>query len=89
MGVLMLVVAGGAIGYLASLVLCEGEHALLNVIVGMFGALLATLLLIPYFGMPAVFGGDISIASFFSALMGSVVGAGVLNLSLIRNEELA
>ena len=57
---------------------------LLNIAMGMLGSLLATLVLIPYFGMPVLFGGDISVASFFVALIGSVVTVGGLNLSILR-----
>ena len=83
MGVLLLAAAGGAIGYIGWVLLGDGRNMLLNIVVGMLGALMATLLLIPYFGMPVIFGGDISIASFFSALIGSVVASGILSLSLI------
>ena len=87
MGVLLLTATGGAIGYLGGMLFGDGRRMLLNVVVGMLGALLVCLLLIPYFGMPVVFGGDISMASFFSALMGSVVASGLLNLSLIRSDK--
>lgn len=87
MGVLMLAAAGGALGYLASLLLFDGRYSLLNVVVGMLGSMMTTLLLTPYFGMPVVFGGDISLASFFSSLIGAVAGLGLLNLSLIRSRK--
>ncbi|WP_298842437.1 hypothetical protein [uncultured Salinicola sp.] len=84
MGVLLLAAAGGAIGYMAWAVLGYRRHMLLNIAMGMLGSLLATLVLIPYFGMPVLFGGDISVASFFVALIGSVVTVGGLNLSILR-----
>jgi len=84
MGVLLLAAAGGAIGYMAWALLGHPRHRLLNITMGMLGSLLATLVLIPYFGMPVLFGGEISIVSFFVALIGSIVSVGGLNLSLLR-----
>jgi len=83
MGVLLLAAAGGSLGYLASLVLSSGRQTLLHVVVGMLGSLLTTLLLVPYLGMPMVFGGEISIAGFFSSLIGAAIALGLLSLSIV------
>tara|TARA_Y100001968_G_C19343170_1_gene710632 strand:- start:636 stop:911 length:276 start_codon:yes stop_codon:yes gene_type:complete len=90
MGVLLLVAIGGVLGYMACLTIGRGSRDMaINVIVGMFGALLAALLFSPYFGLPTMFGGDISIASFVLSLIGSVIALGVLNVSIVSKRRRA
>lgn len=90
MGVLLLVAIGGVLGYLACWTIGRGQRDMvINVIVGMFGALLAALLFSPYFGLPTMFGGDISIASFFLSLIGSAVALGILNVSIVSKRRRA
>lgn len=88
MGVLLLVAIGGVLGYIACLTIGRGPiDMVINVIVGMFGALLAALLFSPYLGLPTMFGGDISVASFFMSLIGSVVSLGILNVSIVSRRR--
>ena len=74
MGVLLLVAIGGVLGYMACLTIGRGSRDMaINVIVGMFGALLAALLFSPYFGLPTMFGGDISIALWCFLICSGIV----------------
>lgn len=85
MGILILAAMGGALGYLACMVLgCQSEDTLLNVVVGMLGSLLTTLLMMPYLGIPRLLGGDIAVVSFISSIMGATVALGILNISRMR-----
>lgn len=88
MGVLILAIIGGLIGYIACLTIGRGEKdMLINVVVGMLGALLAALLLSPYFGMPKMLGGEIALVSLFVSLIGSVVLVGLLNFSIVKKKQ--
>ena len=76
MNFIIWIVAGGIIGWLASMVMkTNGQQGLfLNVVVGVVGAMLGGLVLSPMFGI-----GTINQANFsFPALLVSFVGAVIL-----------
>ena len=88
MNILIWIIVGGLIGWLASLVVGTDKEQglLLNVVVGIVGALLAGWILTPLFGADTINQSDFSI----SALLASFAGAVVLLLVVtIGRQQLA
>lgn len=82
MGLIILVVVGGILGWLASLVMrTDGQQGiLLNVVVGIVGALLAGLLLNPLIGGGNIMSGDLSASSLLVSFLGAVVLLAIVNM---------
>lgn len=81
MGLIILLIIGGVLGWLASLVMrTDGQQGiLLNVVVGIVGALLAGLLLNPLIGGGNIMNGDYSISSLLVSFLGAVVLLAIVN----------
>ena len=82
MGLIILIVVGGVVGWLASLVMrTDGQQGIiLNVVVGIVGALLAGLVLNPIIGGGNIMNGDLSPMSLLVSFTGSVVLLAIVNL---------
>jgi uncharacterized membrane protein YeaQ/YmgE (transglycosylase-associated protein family) len=82
MGLIILIIVGGILGWLASMIMrTDGQQGvLLNVVVGIVGALLARLLLNPLIGGGNIMNGDYSVSSLRVSLVGAVVLLAVVNL---------
>ena len=82
MGIIILIVVGGILGWLASIVMrTDGQQGiLLNVVVGIIGALLAGFLLNPLIGGGNIMAGDFSLSSLLVSLLGAVVLLAIVNL---------
>ncbi|SOB79142.1 Uncharacterized membrane protein YeaQ/YmgE, transglycosylase-associated protein family [Sphingomonas guangdongensis] len=82
MGLIVLLVVGGLIGWVASLIMrTDGQQGIiLNVVVGIIGALLAGFLLTPLIGGAPITSGEISIQSVLISLLGAVVLLAIINL---------
>ncbi|KLE34369.1 GlsB/YeaQ/YmgE family stress response membrane protein [Aurantiacibacter luteus] len=81
MGLIIAIIVGGVAGWLASIVM--GRNAsmgiILNVVVGVIGALIGNWLLAPLLG----FGGSIQefdIGSFVIAILGAIILLAIVNL---------
>ena len=72
MSILTLLVVGGLIGWVASM-LVGGGGIVMNVVVGIVGALLAGFLLNPYIGGGNIMSGNLSLSSLAVSLLGSVI----------------
>jgi uncharacterized membrane protein YeaQ/YmgE (transglycosylase-associated protein family) len=75
-------IVGGIVGWLASLIMRTDaqQGTLLNIIVGIVGALLAGLVLAPIFGTGTIAQGDFSLGSLLVSLMGAVILLAIVNL---------
>jgi uncharacterized membrane protein YeaQ/YmgE (transglycosylase-associated protein family) len=75
-------VVGGVLGWLASMVMrTDGQQGIvLNVVVGIVGALLAGFLITPLIGGAPITSGSFDIMSLFSSFLGAVVLLGIVNL---------
>jgi uncharacterized membrane protein YeaQ/YmgE (transglycosylase-associated protein family) len=75
MNVLVWLVIGGLVGWVASMLMhTDGQQGILmNVIVGIVGAVLGGWLLGGYFGSATINQGDLSLNSLFVSLIGAVV----------------
>lgn len=82
MNFILWIVIGGVIGWLASLVMRTDaqQGMLMNVIVGIIGALLGGWLLAPLFGTGTINQNDFSIASLLVSFLGAVVLLMIVNL---------
>ena len=82
MGLIILLVVGGLIGWVASMIMrTDGQQGIvLNVVVGVIGAILAGLLITPLIGGAPITSGEISIQSILVSLLGAVVLLAIINL---------
>jgi uncharacterized membrane protein YeaQ/YmgE (transglycosylase-associated protein family) len=82
MGIIILVIVGGILGWLASLVMRTGgqQGIILNIVVGIVGALLAGFLINPLIGGGNIMAGDFSISSLVVSFLGAVVLLAIVNL---------
>lgn len=82
MGIIILLVVGGLIGWVASMIMRTDaqQGVFLNIIVGIVGAVLAGFILTPLIGGAPITSGEISIPSVLVSLLGAVVLLAVVNL---------
>ncbi|PSJ43396.1 GlsB/YeaQ/YmgE family stress response membrane protein [Allosphingosinicella deserti] len=82
MGFILLLVVGGLIGWVASLIMrTDGQQGIiLNVVVGIVGALLAGFIITPLIGGAPITSGEISVQSVIVSLVGAVVLLAIVNL---------
>ena len=82
MNLIIWLVVGGVIGWIASLVMkTDAQQGLfLNVVVGIVGALIGGWLLSPLVGAGTLNQGDFSLAGLFVSLVGAVILLFVVNL---------
>jgi uncharacterized membrane protein YeaQ/YmgE (transglycosylase-associated protein family) len=81
MGILVWLIVGGVVGWLASIVMRTDaqQGILLNVVVGIVGALLAGFVVSPMLGIGTINQG-ISIATFLVSLVGAIILLAIVNL---------
>ena len=82
MNLIILLIVGGIIGWVASLIMrTDGQQGIiLNVVVGIVGALLAGFVLNPMIGGGNIMSGDLSLSSILVSLLGAVVLLAIVNL---------
>lgn len=75
MGFLVWLVVGGLVGWVASLIMkTDGSQGIiLNVVVGIVGALLAGFFISPLVGIPTINDNTLSIGSLLVSLVGAVI----------------
>ena len=76
------IIVGGVLGWLASLVMRTDaqQGTLLNIIVGIVGALVAAWLLSPLFGIGTINQGNFSLPALLISLLGAIILLAVVNL---------
>jgi uncharacterized membrane protein YeaQ/YmgE (transglycosylase-associated protein family) len=81
MGLIVLLIVGGILGWLASIVMrTDGQQGIfLNVVVGIVGALLGGFLLTPFIGGGSITNG-ISAGSLIVSFLGAIVLLAIVNL---------
>jgi uncharacterized membrane protein YeaQ/YmgE (transglycosylase-associated protein family) len=82
MGIILWLVIGGVVGWLASIVMRRdgSQGIILNIVVGIVGALIGGWLLGPLLGAPSINSGEISIASLLVSFLGAVILLAIVNL---------
>ena len=81
-GLLIILVVGGVLGWLASIVMrTDGQQGIvLNVIVGIVGAILAGYLITPLIGGAPITSGSVDPMSLLSSFLGAVVLLAIVNM---------
>ena len=82
MGLILWLIIGGVIGWIASMIMRTDaqQGILLNIVVGIVGALLAGFILTPLIGGAPITSGVISIQSILVSLAGAVILLAIINL---------
>ena len=82
MSFIIWIIIGGVLGWLASIVMkTDGQQGiLLNIIVGIVGALLGGWLLAPLFGTGTINSDDFSVSSLLVSFLGAVILLAIVNL---------
>ena len=82
MGLIIALVVGGIIGWLASIVMRTDaqQGILLNVVVGIIGSLLGGLVLGPLLGGGNLLSGELDFRTLLVALLGAIILLAVVNL---------
>ena len=82
MNIIIMLIVGGIIGWLASIVMrTDGQQGIiLNVVVGIVGAMLAGFLLTPLLGGAPITSGALDIRSLVVSFLGALVLLAVVNL---------
>lgn len=86
MSILLTIILGGLAGWIASMILNRDNSmgVVLNIVVGIVGALLANWLLAPLFGVEAQLD-ELSLSGFLMSVLGSVVLLAIVNLVTRRS----
>lgn len=82
MGIILLLIVGGVIGWIASMIMRTDaqQGIILNIVVGIVGSLLAGFLLTPLIGGAPITSGEISLPSILVSLLGAIVLLAIINL---------
>ena len=82
MNLIIWLVVGGVLGWLASLVMrTDGQQGIfLNVVVGIIGALIAGFVIAPMFGTGTINTNDFSISGLLVSFIGAIVLLAIVNL---------
>lgn len=79
---LIWIIVGGILGWVASMIMRTDaqQGTLLNIIVGIIGALLAGAILSPLLGVGTINDGNFSLSALLVSLLGAVILLGIVNL---------
>ena len=79
---ILIIIIGGILGWLASIVMRTDpqQGILLNIVVGIVGAILGGLLLAPLIGGNSITTGDFSLPSLLVSLLGAIILLAIVNL---------
>jgi uncharacterized membrane protein YeaQ/YmgE (transglycosylase-associated protein family) len=82
MNIIIWLVVGGLIGWVASMLMhSDGQQGIiLNVVVGIVGAFLAGFFLAPLFGTGTINQGDFSLSGLIVSLLGAVILLAIVNV---------
>jgi uncharacterized membrane protein YeaQ/YmgE (transglycosylase-associated protein family) len=79
---IIIIIVGGILGWLASIVMRTDaqQGILMNVVVGIVGAILGGLVLAPLIGGGSITQGDFSISSLLVSLLGAIILLAIVNM---------
>ena len=82
MNLIIWLVVGGVIGWIASMIMrTDAQQGIfLNIVVGIVGALLAGFVLTPLFGRGTINSGDFSLLGLVMSLVGAIILLAIVNL---------
>jgi len=79
---ILIIIIGGILGWLASIIMRTDaqQGIILNIVVGIIGAILGGLLLAPLLGGGSITSGDFSLPNLLISLLGAVVLLAIVNM---------
>jgi uncharacterized membrane protein YeaQ/YmgE (transglycosylase-associated protein family) len=82
MGILIYLIVGGLIGWIASIIMRTDaqQGIILNVVVGIVGALIAGFLVAPHLGTGTINSGDFTVTGLLVSLVGAIILLAIVNL---------
>lgn len=80
MGLIILLVVGGLIGWVASMIMRDNSNIILNVVVGIVGAMIAGFVVTPLIGGAPITSGVINIETIGVSLLGAIILLAIINL---------
>ena len=80
MNILIWLIMGAIIGWLASVIMRTQEGLLLNIVVGIVGALIGGWLISPLVGASTINQGNVSLAGLGVSFLGAVILLAIVNL---------
>jgi uncharacterized membrane protein YeaQ/YmgE (transglycosylase-associated protein family) len=82
MNLILWLIVGGILGWIASLIMRTDaqQGIVLNIVVGIVGALLAGFLLTPLFGVGTISQNNFSLAALLISLLGAIILLALVNL---------
>ena len=82
MNIILIIIIGGILGWLASMVMrTDGQQGVfLNIVVGIVGALLAGFLISPLLGAGTITSGSFDIMSLIVSFLGALMLLAIVNL---------
>ena len=82
MGIIIWLIVGGIIGWLASMIMKrDGQQGIiLNIVVGIVGSFLGGFLIAPMLGSGNVNSGDFSVMGLLASLIGAIILLAIVNL---------
>ena len=82
MNIILIIIIGGILGWLASLVMRTDaqQGVLLNIVVGVVGAILGGLLISPLLGDAPITSGSFDIGSLVVSFLGALILLAIVNL---------
>lgn len=82
MNIILMLIVGGIIGWLASIVMRTDaqQGIIMNIVVGIVGAVLGGLLLSPLIGGAPITSGNFSLMSLLVSFLGAIVLLAIVNL---------
>ena len=80
MNIVIWLIAGAIVGWVATSLMHDRSNLLFNIIVGVVGAFVAGIVLTPYFGIATINQNDFSLPALMVSLLGAVILLAVVNL---------
>jgi uncharacterized membrane protein YeaQ/YmgE (transglycosylase-associated protein family) len=80
MNFIIWLIIGGIIGWIASLIMRTNEGLILNIVVGIIGALLAGWFISPLVGIGTINQSDFSLPALVVSLIGAIILLAIVNL---------
>lgn len=82
MNFILWIIVGGILGWLASIIMRTNvqQGIVMNILVGIIGALLAGFLLTPLFGVGTINQSNFSLPSLLLSLLGAIILLAIVNL---------
>ena len=82
MNFILWIIIGGILGWIASIIMHTNaqQGLMLNIVVGIIGALVAGFLLTPLFGIDTINQSNFSLSSLLVSLLGAIILLAIVNL---------